>query len=438
MGGLSIMCRTDSAMTMGETIKLPPTGGRPPRLLWATPCCLLDTSSGAALSAREMLRQLAAAGVDVKVLGASVFDRRAGASLLEEQLPAWQQQPGKRVFVRDGSLTHELITTASVQRDRLTAAEADAWRATYEGLLEAFCPDVVWSYGGRTLELFASAEARGRGIAHVAYLANPNFTGTRWLRDTQLAVTPSRATAEHMGNTLPCPVRAVGRFIAPGGVVADAHRRERLLFVNPLWCKGAGIVAQLAIMMGRLRPDIVFEVVEARGTWSPIVRAVTRALGEPRETLPNVVTTPHTADMRPVYARARLLLAPSLWWEAGPRVVVEAMLNGIPAVITDRGGAPEAMGDGGIRVQLPSACHELPYTELPGNAAHEDLIRRLIHLFDDEAAYQALARKADRVGRDRHSLTANTRQLLDALAPLFDTCPGDHARPPDPPAPHGG
>jgi glycosyltransferase involved in cell wall biosynthesis len=52
--------------------------------------------------------------------------------------------------------------------------------------------------------------------------------------------------------------------------------------------------------------------------------------------------------MRPFYATARLLLAPSLWEETWGRVVTEAHVNAIPVLASNRGGLPETTGPGGI------------------------------------------------------------------------------------------
>ena len=66
----------------------------------------------------------------------------------------------------------------------------------------------------------------------------------------------------------------VGTFIEPARVVVPQNTRERILYINPSPEKGAGVVAQLALMLEKTRPDIRFEVVESRGDWQGMVRKV--------------------------------------------------------------------------------------------------------------------------------------------------------------------
>jgi glycosyltransferase involved in cell wall biosynthesis len=171
--------------------------------------------------------------------------------------------------------------------------------------------------------------------------------------------------------------------------------------------------------MAQRRPDIVFEVVESRGNWQGIVQQVTQALGQPRDSLPNVVVTPNTDDVRPIFGRARVLLAPSLWWESAGRVIAEALLNGIPAIIPNRGGPLEMLEDAGFKVEFPAQCYEAPYTQLPSDEFMRPVVDVLVRFYEDEAFYAEYVKRALRVGRERHSLAANTERLERALAPGF-------------------
>lgn len=66
------------------------TTDRKPRILWASVNCLLDSSSGASMSVRQMLRQLVAADSDIRIIGATIFDALSGRSHFEGDWSALQ------------------------------------------------------------------------------------------------------------------------------------------------------------------------------------------------------------------------------------------------------------------------------------------------------------------------------------------------------------
>ncbi len=394
---------------------------RAPRILWANRYCLLDTSSGASITARQHLLELVRRGWEVAVVGATVFDHERGQVLvrdfLDEKRPEALGSDTPYVKITDAdNLTHHLVVTQHWHCDAMTNRELNALYALAVAYLDEFAPDVVYFYGGNAFDLLIAEEAQCREILTVAMLVNPNYVGgVRWCRDVDLILTDSQATASFYQEKAGLQLVPMGTFIDPAKVVVPGHERRHVLFVNPAPEKGAFLVAEIAYLLAQRRPDIVFEVVESRGSWGPIAEAVTQTLAGAPQALPNVLVTPTQADMRPVYGRARVLLAPSLWWESGARVIAEAMLNGIPAIITAHGGSPEMAGDGGIQLQLPPEFHEPPYNRLLAPEALAPLIDRLVALFDDEALYAEYVAKAERVGRERHSLAHNAQRLDTTL-----------------------
>lgn len=307
----------------------------------------------------------------------------------------------------------------------MTAKEENTWFGNYRALLHGFKPDLVYYYGGKPLDLLIAAESKANGVPVAAYLANGNYGSTNWCRDVDLILTDSHATAQMYERTQGIKPVPVGAFIDPRPVVATRHSRKHVLFINPSPQKGVGVVVRLAMMLEKRRPDIVFEVVESRGSWQEMLEVFSTGLGTPRNKLDNVIVTPNTTDMRPIFGRARLLLAPSLWWESSGRVLAEAMMNGIPALVTDRGGMPEMIRDGGIKIQFPPQCYEKPYTTLPVEALLERVVEEIIRLYDDQPYYEAYALKAKQVGLELHGLERNTQRLVDALSPLMQ---GTHGR----------
>jgi glycosyltransferase involved in cell wall biosynthesis len=100
--------------------------------------------------------------------------------------------------------------------------------------------------------------------------------------------------------------------------------------VNPCAYKGISIFIDLA----RHLPDVQFAAVASWGTNQEDLHAL--------RSCPNIRILEPVEDIDDVLSRTRILLAPSLWAEGLPRIVVEAMLRGIPAMASNVGGLPEA------------------------------------------------------------------------------------------------
>ncbi|MFI8514045.1 glycosyltransferase [Streptomyces sp. NPDC085460] len=123
-------------------------------------------------------------------------------------------------------------------------------------------------------------------------------------------------------------------FVRPGPAAdTDTARTAAVLMVNPIPAKGAELLHRLI----RRMPEQRFTLVE--GWWDTSADFAA---------YPNVAYIPRVYDMEPLYRSHRLLLVPSTVEDAFPRVIVEAALHGVPAIGTDRGGIPEAIGGGGV------------------------------------------------------------------------------------------
>ena len=398
--------------------EIEPNAERPkPRILWANAYCLMDTSSGASMSVREILKQLAVRGFDVCILGATNFDSESGSKVLDGARGQLTNQ--KAVKLKDGELIHTLVVTKERHVSRMTVDELAVWFRYYQQLLDEFQPDLVFLYGGKPHDYLVSDEARRRGISTVFYLANGNYHGHRWYRDIDMIVTDSSATAQMYKERLGVELTPFGKFIDPTRFVASQHTRENILFVNPSLSKGGLIAVQFARLLEQLRPEINIEVVESRGKWSAAVQQLASSLGLQQGDLANVLVTENSADMRPVYGRTRLVFHPSLWWESGSRVLAEATLNGIPSIVTNRGGALEMVGDSGVVLNLPQPCFDKPYNKVPSLKQLEPLAEMIIRMYDDEPFYQQYVARAFVVGRERHDMQKNVDRLATAFKELI-------------------
>lgn len=170
---------------------------------------------------------------------------------------------------------------------------------------------------------FDQHDGRFESLGKIACVANSNFTAEKYRR--AYGVNPSII--------YPFISQEKYKSLSP-------TTRENVTFINPVPAKGF----ELALTIARLCPEIPFSFVEA---W-PLSHDQRRELTQRLSALPNVTLSPPQDDMRKVYGKCKILLAPSLWEEAYGRVVTEAQMNGIPVVASTRGGLPEAVGPGGI------------------------------------------------------------------------------------------
>jgi len=118
--------------------------------------------------------------------------------------------------------------------------------------------------------------------------------------------------------------------------------RENVTFINPHPKKGRDIALKIA----RLCPKIPFAFIKS---W-PLSAEDERYLTAKLSHLPNVTLLPPQKDMRSVYEKCKILLAPSICEEAYGRVATEAQMSGIPVIASTLGGLPEAVGPGGVLI----------------------------------------------------------------------------------------
>jgi glycosyltransferase involved in cell wall biosynthesis len=143
-------------------------------------------------------------------------------------------------------------------------------------------------------------------------------------------------------------------------------------FVNPDAKKGLDV----AIGAAAACPDLPFLFVEG---W-PLTPAQRTTLTARLAAVPNVTLHPSAPDMRAIYRQSRIMLVPSQWEEAFGRVAAEAQFSGIPVIGSDRGGLPEAIGDGG----------EVIDWQAPASVWAESLRR----IWNDPLAYERLSAAA--------------------------------------------
>ena len=137
-----------------------------------------------------------------------------------------------------------------------------------------------------------------------------------------------------------CTARKIGLFSTPieppidwSTVVAPAESRAFVTFVHPAPHKGLLLFARLADMLGARRPDIPILVVQS-GQSAGSLNAIP---GIDFAKYPQIMAAPPVPRPADYFALTRILLVPSVWEEPFGRVAAEAMINGIPPMVGDRG-----------------------------------------------------------------------------------------------------
>lgn len=374
---------------------------------FCAPYCLFDGSSGAAISMRSILKGLASRGWAVSSLTSSIYDAPNGWKGLH---PALAPKPGlsfgpstpvSPVTVRQDGGIHSVLQTANWRRPIVSAIEETRFLAVFLKWIETTRPSVVISYGGMLLEAEIRRRLRSLGIASVFYLVNGSYTDRSTFDDVDLAITDTVATADLYHDRMGLELVPLGKFIDPDRVIVPSRTDCYVTFINPTYNKGAGLFCSIAQLARKKLPNLRFLVVESRSTWQDALAGLDLKPAD----LPNVHYTPHTSDIRQIYARTSVLLLPSLWHESGARVIAEAQLNGIPVLATNRGGNAEMVAGGGRIFEAPerlvSSNRQLATVE-----EAEPWVSCLEELFANSSQYAALSEAALNAGRRFDMATA--------------------------------
>lgn len=412
------------------------------RILFAVHNAYTDHTSGAAHSMRILMQWLQHSGHDCRVLGTARFDGKPpndiNAHLLELGVPLRRSPPSK-AFVRSvrkpanmvvGSATVD-FTLAGVPvtmlltraRDDSPAARFDAEQFLFvlDDLLQEFRPDLLLTYGAHPAVQEAMRRARTRRIVTVFTVRNYGYEDRRYFEHVDHVFTCSPYLSQVYRRQIGLLSAGLESPIEWADVEAPDDMRRFVTFVNPIPQKGALMFARLADMLGSRRPDIPILVVQSAASAGGLNAIAALDFGQ----YPHIMAAPATPRPADFFALTRILLVPSVFREPFGRVAAEALINGIPPLVSDRGALPETVRGAGLVLPLPAWLTEST-TELPTVGEAQPWFDAVCELWDDERAYAKasdLAREtarrwyAEAVTRQAH---LNYLQSLERGVPLFD------------------
>ncbi len=291
--------------------------------------------------------------------------------------------------------------------------------------LDRVRPDVLVTPAGGRLAGGILARGRARGVATVQVLHGLNHREAAPADLVDATLAPSRFAADyyHEAFATPCTV-------LPPTMDFDRVRTERtgagaryVTFVDPTPARGVHAFARIADELGRRRPDIPLLVVEGRGTEADLA-----ACGLDLRAHGNLNLMAPTLDPRAYWGVTRVCVVPTLGWDGPPGAEAEAMANGIPVVVADRGGLPEAVGEAGVVLPLPDRLTPTTRT-VPTAEEVAPWVEAVIRLWDDsDFARGHRARALAESGRRwPDDLAARYRRFFEGVRPR------SAAGPPKPP-----
>ncbi|MFI5457154.1 MAG: class I SAM-dependent methyltransferase [Isosphaerales bacterium] len=169
---------------------------------------------------------------------------------------------------------------------------------------------------------------------------------------------------------------------------AATHEPRYLTFPDLTPEAGLYPIARIIDELGRRRPDIPVLVVDQDGAAGALFTC-----GIDPTAHKNLQVMHGDGDSRRHWSVTRVALLPWLAPELSPARAVEAIVNGIPVVASDRGAIVEALGRAGLVLPLP---HRLTPSSrsLPTAAEMAPWVDLILQLWDDPAFYDEHRRLA--------------------------------------------
>jgi glycosyltransferase involved in cell wall biosynthesis len=325
-----------------------------------------DPSSGAALSMLTMCELLAARGFAVRILGTTATEHATPGDPYEllrgfgcdvTPLPIEHPTAGRADVL---SFTRRDVDTLLLD---VGPTDRRSWETQYGELfdrllvreVEEYPPDILLTFGGSHVERERRRYVRSKGAAVVFALKNLSYFDRRAFHDVDVVMATSRFLSDKYRDAIGLESTPLLSPMQIDDVVAEKKDPRFLTFINPTPAKGVLVFARIAEELSARHPDMPIMVVESRAGADILVGAGMTG-GVDLRARKNILVSPGVALPKHIYEVTRVLLVPSLWEEPQGRVPCEAILNGIPPVVSDRGGLPEAtaaLDQEGIAIDPP-------------------------------------------------------------------------------------
>ena len=398
------------------------------RVLLAIHNAYTDATSGAAHSMRILMQWLAEGGHECRVLCTTRFDARPPDSIdghLAQLGVPLHRKSASKTFVRsvkkpanmvagrptiDFTLHGVPVTMLLTKAHAGSAAERvemDQFLFLLEDRFHQFAPNVLVTYGGHPVVQESMRRAREHGVVSVFSLRNRGYEDRELFRHADHVFTTSPYLSEAYRQQIGLRSTGIESPIEWAEVEAPDDMRKFVTFVNPSPHKGAMLFARLADMLGQSRPDIPLLIVQSAAG----AGGLNAIAGLDFKKYPQIMVAPATTQPSTYFALTKILLVPSVFNEPFGRVAAEALINGIPPLVSERGGLPETVHGAGRVLPVPPWLDETSEA-LPSVVETQPWFDAVCELWDDREVYNRASSHARTVARRWYGEDVMRRRYL--------------------------
>jgi glycosyltransferase involved in cell wall biosynthesis len=384
------------------------------KVLFASAHSILDFSNGASVATLDMLQGLTALGCECQAFCTAKLDLNEEVcfeKFVGDLHEPFQVRPSacganraKVLYKRRHQVPITLIRLDSTRHVQQSPEEIGTILQFFQSFLEIYQPDVLLTYGGDAVTQGMIALTRRRGVPVVFAIHNLAYHDRQPFSQVDHCIVASEFARRHYRDTLGLECQVLPNPVDWDRVRVGPRDPRFLTFINPALDKGAYPIVRIAQELGRRRPDVPLLVVESRGT-----RQTLGACGLMTADHTDIRTMPITTNPRLFWSLTKVLLMPSLCWENQPLAAVEAVINGIPVIGSDRGGIPDTLGEAGVVLPLPARLTPVSRI-LPTAEEVEPWVEAIIRLWDEPSWYREQSIKGTQQAQLWHP---------DRLRPLY-------------------
>jgi len=358
-----------------------------------------DPASGAARTAQTALEMAHEAGFEVRALATTATERGSKADPLTflqsmdlevDVKPPSNKNRREFRFVQRG-IPYTLLDTGRLGVTRWGPSHDRQFDLLFDEELASFPPDILFTYGGLAGDVRRHRRAHLKDCRIAFCVFNMGYLNPGFFEDIDMVLTPSEFLAARYREVASIESVPLPTPIDLEDVLAPERDPIFVTMVNPSVEKGLFFFARLAEEIGRRFPEIAVLAIESRGTAGMVVQAGLLG-GFDLRRHQGMMIAGAVPKPRDIFTNTRVLLAPSVWEEPSGRVVAEALINGVPPLVSDRGGLAESCNGAGFVLPLPADLTPKTRRPVPASAVEPwiEVIEKLA--FDERFYQQAVAR----------------------------------------------